>query len=455
MTATVGGAAGLAPVAGPAGWTPTPVTDLFVHRGPLLLRHLGDPVDLSHHRARSGPLPTPDLPALVALVTDAAVRGRGGAGFPLERKLTTASRGRRRPVVVVNAAEGEPDSGKDSALLRTAPHLVLDGAAVVARALGAREVHVVTGADRTDTTRAARGAIAERDDRGLRWSHRAAAPRFVAGQSRAVVELLEGRDGLPVTAWQPEAVRGLRGRPTLLSNTETFAHVAVLVREGACAYASFGTADEPGTTLLTVSRRVPGAGRRIRSEGALGAGRGLADGPEARVVEVAHGTPFARVLQPAELAGPVLLGGYHGTWVEGHVLAELPVAAGELRRRGLALGAGVVLPLGPDACPVPATAALATFLAGESAGRCGPCGNGLPALADAVRRLAGGEDTRPRLRELCGLLPGRGACAHPDGTTRLVRTLLEHLGRHVHAHLGATCPCAPGGGGAGRAGWAP
>ncbi|WP_323097033.1 NADH-ubiquinone oxidoreductase-F iron-sulfur binding region domain-containing protein [Intrasporangium sp. YIM S08009] len=445
MTATIGGPAVVASVAGSAGWAPTPVTDLFVHEGPLLLRRLGDPVDLAHHRARCGPLPTPDLPALVTLVTDAAVRGRGGAGFPLARKLTTAAGARRRPVVVVNAAEGEPDSGKDSALLRTAPHLVLDGAAVIARALGAREIHVVTGADRTGTTRAARAACAERDDPSVRWSHHAAAPRFVSGQARAVVELLEGRDGLPVTAWQPEAVRGLRGRPTLLSNTETFAHVAVLVRDGADTYASFGTVDEPGTTLLTVSRRLPAAG--FPTGGGFAFDGGLGDGPEARVVEVAHGTPFAHVLHPAELMGPVLLGGYHGTWVEGHVLAHLPVSAAELRRRGLAIGAGVVLPLGPDSCPVRATAALATFLAGESAGRCGPCINGLPALADAVRRLAEGEDTRPRLRELCGLLPRRGACAHPDGTTRLVRTLLEHLGRHVHAHLGGTCPCASGVGG--------
>jgi NADH:ubiquinone oxidoreductase subunit F (NADH-binding) len=374
----------------------------------------------------------------VALLTDAAVRGRGGAAFPLVRKVTTAARERRRPVVVVDAAEGEPDSGKDSALLRTAPHLVLDGAAVLARALGAREVHVVTGVDRADTTRSTRAALAERDDRRLRWSHHAAAARFVSGQARAVVELLEGRDGLPVTAWEPVAVRGVRGRPTVLSNAETFAHVAVLVRDGVGAYASFGTLDEPGTTLLTVSRRLPAAGLPARSHGSLGPD----EAPEARVVEVSHGTLFGHVLRPAELAGPVLLGGYHGAWVEGHVLAGLPVSASELRRRGLALGAGVVLPLGPDACPVRAMAAVTTYLAGESAGRCGPCVNGLPALADAVRRLSDGEDTRPRLRELAGLLPGRGACAHPDGTTRLVRSLLEHLGRHVHAHLAGTCPCA-------------
>ncbi|WP_083707379.1 NADH-ubiquinone oxidoreductase-F iron-sulfur binding region domain-containing protein [Intrasporangium flavum] len=429
----------------PTGWAPGPVTDLFVHEGPLLLRHLGAPADLASHRARSGPLPTPDLPALVTLLSDAAVRGRGGAGFPLVRKLTTAARGRRRAVVVVNAAEGEPDSGKDSALLRTTPHLVLDGAAVLARALGAREVHVVTGIDRADTTRSARAALAERDDRRLRWSHRAAAARFVSGQARAVVELLEGRDGLPVTAWEPAAVRGLHGRPTLLSNAETFAHVAVLVREGPGAYASLGTADEPGTTLLTVSGRLPTAGTptddRVRVDSD--------PGPQARVIEVAHGTPFSHLLHPAELAGPVLLGGFHGTWVEGHVLADLPVSAAGLRRRGLTLGAGVVLPLGARACPVRATAAVTAYLAGESAGRCGPCVNGLPALADAIRCLADGEDTRPRLHELCGVLPGRGACAHPDGTTRVVRTLLAHLGRHVHAHLSGRCSCASACGGAG------
>jgi NADH:ubiquinone oxidoreductase subunit F (NADH-binding) len=406
-----------------------PVSDLVVLPGPMLLRDAWQGVDLLSHRAARGPLPHLPAGALVELVTAAVLRGRGGAGFPFGRKLAATARGRRRPVVVVNAAEGEPESAKDTALLRTVPHLVLDGAATVADALGARDVHVVTASDRPETGDAVSAALGERDDPRLRWRHHEAAGRFVAGQSSAVVELLSGREGLPVSAWRPLAERGVGGRPTLLSNAETFAQVAVLVHDGLSAYASVGVPDEPGTRLLTVSSRFAGRLRRSFRE------------PEARVVEVTHGTPFSQVLGPHEVAGPVLLGGFHGTWVEGHDLAALEVSTAGLGRHGLTPGAGVVLPLGALGCAVRATADVAAYLAGESAGRCGPCRNGLPALADALDRLADGVDTRARVAELAGVVTGRGACAHPDGTARLATSLLDRLGAHVEEHLAGRCAC--------------
>jgi NADH:ubiquinone oxidoreductase subunit F (NADH-binding) len=409
---------------------PGPVADLVVVPGPLLLRDAWLGADLRSHRAVRGPAPHLPVDALVELVTDAGLRGRGGAGFPFGRKLAVTAGGRRRPVVVVNAAEGEPESAKDTALLRTVPHLVLDGAATVADALGARDVRVVTASDRPETGDSIGAALRERDDPRLRWRHHETAGRFVAGQSSAVVELLSGREGLPVSTWRPLAERGLGGRPTLLSNAETFAHVAVLAHEGLAAYASVGVADEPGTRLLTVTSRF---GRHLR--------RSFRE-PEARVLEVAHGTPFSRALGPAEVAGPVLLGGFHGTWVDGRDLAALRVSTSDLVGHGLTTGAGVVLPLGGLGCPVRATAEVAAFLAGESAGRCGPCIHGLPALADALARLADGVDTRPRVVELAGVVTGRGACAHPDGTARLATSLLDRLDAHVEQHLAGHCACA-------------
>ena len=123
-----------------------PPASVDVHSGPLLLSGIDRGPGLAAHRARLGAPPEPGIQALVTLLEDVGVRGRGGAGFPLARKLQTVMRARgsraaiggRRPYVVVNAAEGEPASAKDSALLDVAPHLVLDGAVVAARALGAR-----------------------------------------------------------------------------------------------------------------------------------------------------------------------------------------------------------------------------------------------------------------------------------------------------------------------------
>lgn len=398
--------------------------------GPMLLSGVDGGPDHATHRARFGPLPELDVPDLVARLAEAGVRGRGGAGFPLARKVETVLRQRgrrpgRRPVVVVNAAEGEPASAKDSTLLEVAPHLVLDGAVAAARALGARAVHVVTSADRPWVRVAVVAAVADRDDRGIRWHLHEAEASFVSGQARAVLELMAGRPGLPVTAWAPEAVDGHRGRPTLLSNAESFAHLATLVLWGTQRYASFGTGDEPGTTLLTLSTPPTRAGS---FEGV-------------RVVEVEHGAAAWSVLDPAALAAPLLVGGFHGIWVHPRDVPVVRWSNAHLRQVGGSLGAGSVLSLKDGSCPVAETARYTAYLAAESAGRCGPCRNGLPALADEVRGLAEGADTLRRVRELTGLVRGRGACAHPDGTARMVTSLLTTLDDHVEQHLDQRCGC--------------
>jgi NADH:ubiquinone oxidoreductase subunit F (NADH-binding) len=401
-----------------------------VRRGPLLLAGVDDGPGLPAHRRRLGPLPTAGPDRLLDAAAAGGVRGRGGAGFPLARKIATVAEARgtrpsRRPVVVVNAAEGEPASAKDEALLRVAPHLVLDGAELAARALGAREVHVVTSQDRPRVGDAVDAACAERRDRRLRWVRHTAEGRFVAGQARAVLELMSGRPGLPVTTWRPEALDGHRGRPTLLSNAESWAHLAAAVLHGPDAYAALGTAEEPGTTLLTLS--VPPG-----PDGRMG---------RVRVLEVEHGACAPSVLDPAALVSPLLVGGFHGGWVHPREVPSLTVSAVHLRGLGLALGAGAWLSLSTGACPVSETARFTAFLAAESAGRCGPCRNGLPALADEARGLAEGADTRRRLRELAGLVSGRGACAHPDGTARLVTSLLTRLEDLVEDHLAGACGC--------------
>jgi NADH:ubiquinone oxidoreductase subunit F (NADH-binding) len=273
-----------------------PPASVDVHSGPLLLSGIDRGPGLAAHRARLGALPEPGIQSLVTLLGDVGVRGRGGAGFPLARKLQTVMRARgsratlggRRPYVVVNAAEGEPASAKDSALLDVAPHLVLDGAVVAARALGAREIHVVSSEDRPWVGAAVHRATDERDDHGIRWVQHEAASRFVSGQSRALIELMAGRPGLPVTSWAPEAVDGHRRRPTLLSNAESFAHLAAVVLWGLDGYAAHGTPEEPGTSLLTLT--TPPA-----SDGVF---RGV------HVVEVEHGDGAATVLDAQAPGSP-------------------------------------------------------------------------------------------------------------------------------------------------------
>lgn len=401
--------------------------DVWVFQGPRLLADLDHGPGLAVHRRRAmGAHPWPRSGRELADLLEAVdIRGRGGAAFPLARKVRTAMKARRRPVIVVNAAEGEPASSKDSSLMLLKPHLVLDGAQLVAQAIGAVAIHVVVPGERPAVHAAARTALSERadaDEIGMTL-HRAEC-RFVAGESSAVLELIAGRPNLPVTTTRPAAVSGLDGRPTVLSNAETYAQTAILVRDGVEAYCSVGTPAEPGTRLLTID----------------------GDGDRPTVLEVPHGTRLAPILAAVDgdADAGLLLGGYHGTWLAADTVARLTVSVESMSREGVAIGAGVLLPLRAGACPVRRTAVIVSYLAGQTANRCGPCRFGLPALAEAVRDLAlGSVGSAERLLQLAGTVEGRGACHHPDGTTRAVRSLLKVFPHEVEAHMAGACAATP------------
>ena len=178
---------------------------------------------------------------------------------------------------------------------------------------------------------------------------------------------MAGRPDLPVTAWQPEAVAGHRGRPTLLSNAETWAQVGHLLHAGEAGYRRLGTAREPGTTLAHPRTAGPAPGR-----------------PGGGVRRAAARRPRRAGPRPA---GPDRRVPRHvGTWP---TLASLRLSVDGLRSLGTPLGAGVVFTPGACECPVRLTSRIVDYLAGQSAGRCGPCLNGLPALAAAVRGRRG------------------------------------------------------------------
>jgi NADH:ubiquinone oxidoreductase subunit F (NADH-binding) len=381
--------------------------------GPWLLRS-PDP-GLGTHRSLYRPLPAPGAEELALVAETAALRGRGGAAFPFATKLRTVAGLRGRKHVVVNLSEGEPASAKDAALVLTAPHLVLDGAELVARALGVGEVHHAVPAERGWIAGCLERALAERRPAGRRrfsWRFHEVAARFVSGEASAVTELVSGRTNLPVTSWVPTAYAGVRGQPTLLSNAETFAQLAALVLD-----------QDPAVNDRRSSARLLSVNR--------------APGP-VQVVEVWDGTPWAEVLDPGQLERPVLLGGYHGTWVAAGALRGRRVTGADLTELGSALGAGVVIPLAEGECPVHRTNQIVAYLAGQSARRCGPCVRGLPALAAAFDDLTHGGTTGP-VQELVGLVDGRGACAHPDGTARLVRSTMTTFAAEVAEHAQGSC----------------
>jgi NADH:ubiquinone oxidoreductase subunit F (NADH-binding) len=377
---------------------------------------------LAQHVETFGPLP--ERVDLFGLLEEAGLAGRGGAGFPSARKVRgVALQG--GGVVVGNAAEGEPASRKDHTLLLASPHLVVDGLVLAARAVGAKEAYLVAArddlAERMRTAVEARGGLGRAEPR---IQVVRVPDRFVSGQESALVNAINGGTPVPSDRLVPVFRRGVHGRPTLVHNVETLAHMALLARFGAGWFRSVGTDEQSGTFLATVSGAVP----------------------EPNVFEVAFGTPLQDLLRWAgarvEDTRAVLVGGYHGAWVPADAVPRTLMTRSSLSPYGAVVGAGVVVALGRDQCPLVESSRIASYLAEESAAQCGPCLNGLPRMADGLRALAQGRRD-PRLvadiERMRGLVAGRGACAHPDGTARFVGSTLSVFEDEVRRHLGGVC----------------
>ncbi len=377
-------------------------------------------IDLTTHYSVFGNLPRLTADQLIKATEQVNLCGRGGAAFPFGKKLKSvvesARQRKRRIVILVNATEGEPGSSKDRMLLLRSPYLVLGGALVAAWALQAREI--VIGVTRTDVARSISSAASAEPDLKRLVRVVKVPDRFVVGEGGALVNALNGKTPRPPGRKILPSDYGIHDLPTLLSNAETYAQVAVLAMLGPDGYASAGTRDEPGTTLLSVG--------------------GSVDNPA--VVEVPFGLPLGEVLDlcSASPADGVLVGGYHGMWLPADLAYSVPVSRGGLTAAGGTLGAGVVLPLGGGTCPLGEVARVAGYLAKESSGQCGPCKLGLPAIARALIALAdgsGGIDALDTARRGAAAVKGRGACAHPDGMFRFVLSALDVFTDDLTAHL--------------------
>ncbi|HEY6494396.1 MAG TPA: NADH-ubiquinone oxidoreductase-F iron-sulfur binding region domain-containing protein [Trebonia sp.] len=386
------------------------------------------PEGLSAHLRRLGPVPYRGRPGLLIREVEAAgLTGRGGAAFPVHRKLAVVAARPGHAVIVANGAESEPASRKDAFLLRVAPHLILDGLQLAAEAVGADEAYLyVHRGTETGIARALADRAALSHDR-LPVTIAEAPPRFLAGQESALVNWLGGGPVIPTFSPPRVSERGLEGAPTLVQNVETLAHLALIARFGPRWFRAAGTRTEPGTMLVTLHHQ---------------------DG-RCRIAEARFGTPLSALLSVDARVQAWLVGGYHGTWLPVSAAGRASLDNGSLRGLGASVGAGVLAALPADSCGLVETARVAGYLAAESAGQCGPCLNGLPRIAAALAELA-----RPRPRRAvradierwAGLVKGRGACSHPDGTARFVRSALTvfqpELARHEHGRCSAA-NCGP------------
>jgi NADH:ubiquinone oxidoreductase subunit F (NADH-binding) len=346
-------------------------------------------------------------------VTDAAVNTARKAGSP---------------VVVANGTEGEPASDKDKILLALAPHLVVDGMVAAAHAVGAKRAILCIDRGNRHAIASARRAQHERAGRDpIKIEIAEAPPRYTTGEETALVSWLNGGLAKPTFVPPRPFQRGVGGAPTLVDNVETLAHVALIARFGADAYRLAGDPDEPGTMLLTV-------GGGVRRPG---------------VYEWEIGKPMADILDVAG-AGPftgALIGGYFGSWLTPDEVRGAHLSTRSLRSVGASLGCGLVAVMPADRCPLQEVSGVMHWLAASSAGQCGACVNGLPAVAgafdEAIRDDRDGAASA-RLDRWSPMVVGRGACKLPDGAIRFLDSARRVFAGHLDDHRRyGPCPANP------------
>lgn len=334
---------------------------------------------------------------MIDAIERARLVGRGGASFPVATKWRAVEqRSHGRAVIVVNGAEGEPQSKKDRLLMTTRPHLVLDGAFIAARVLRARRLILYIGERHAAARDAMLRALAQRSEPERNIVTFAAAPaRYVAGAEAAVIHYLNDGVATPVNIPPYPFERGVGGAPTLVQNVETLAHVATLARTG----------EAPDSLLITLVGGVTRPG----------------------VLEVDSRTTITEAINQSggltQAARAVLVGGYFGTWMQPDQAWRLRLDPSVAR-----LGCGVIGVLPSSRCAVCEVAAIMRYLAAESSAQCGPCFFGLRALADACTLVAeqgSNAEVLKRLQRWSAEVRGRGACKHPDGAVMFLSSALE------------------------------
>lgn len=397
---------------------------------PRLLTTTSGRESLAAYQQAGGYARVAELDRLLDDVEQAGVRGRGGAAFPIARKLATV-RAAGGGVVVANGEEGEPASVKDRWLLRHRPHLVLDGLRLAAGMVGSEDLHVYVS-DRASAASIER-AIDElvQSSEHQAWARQLTVtvvePAYVAGEETAVVQALNGGPALPTDKPPRPFEQGVGRHPTLVSNVETLANLPIVKRMGHARYREEGTDSSPGTFLLTLTGRSTG------------------------LYEVPYGLTLRTVLtwlgnDLRDVTG-LLMGGYF-SGVAGADVLDVPLDYDAMRAVGTGLGCGAVGVLFADDCPVAVSAEVMAYFARETAGQCGSCFNGTAAMSAVlgalVDRRAEPSDVE-RLRHWSTFLPGRGACGTLDGATNIAASLLRTFPAAVTTHLEGRCDtCAVG-----------
>ena len=380
--------------------------------------------------------------AIIAIVKDSGLRGRGGAGFPTGMKWGFIPQGDGKPhYLVVNADEGEPGTCKDAPYMMTDPHGLIEGMIIASYAIRSNHAFIYLRGELVHAGRRLQRAIDEAYKAGYLGKgvfgtgfdlditlHRGAGA-YICGEETALLDSLEGYRGQPRLRPPFPAVAGLYASPTCVNNVETIASVPYIIRKGADWFKSMGTEKSPGPKMFSVSGNVQRPGQ----------------------FEVPLGTTFRQVL---ELAGGMPEGRTLKAWCPGG--SSTPMLTAEhldtpmdfegVQGAGSLLGTAAVIVMDDRTCMVRTTLRLLEFYAHESCGKCSPCREGTHWLVQILERLEhgrGDEQDLDTLLDACDNIFGRSFCALGDAATSpVVSTLKYFRNEYVEHFTSGSCPFA-------------
>ncbi|MEX0804712.1 MAG: NADH-ubiquinone oxidoreductase-F iron-sulfur binding region domain-containing protein [Candidatus Binatia bacterium] len=348
---------------------------------------------------------------VIKQVSDAGLRGRGGAGFPTGRKWALTREAPEQPrYLVMNGGEDEPGSKKDRVLMENLPHLVIEGVILSAYAIGAAKAYLYINAHYEAATKSITDALAEAKDAGY-WGENILGSEFsldieivpaphnyVAGEDTAVIEVIEGKKAWPRQKPPFPVTVGLFGKPTSVNNVETLANVAPILLHSVEWYRKFGTADSPGTMIFALDDDVNRPGvyelpfgtplRHLIEE----CGGGLKNGKKIKAIMSA--APSCAFLPPEKI--------------------DTPLDHNSMRDAGSALGCGVVRIVSEGTCIVEEVLRIAEFFAAESCGQCPACRMETNTLSMMMKKVQQGQGGQPILEQFGKILAfnkGKGFCS--------------------------------------------
>lgn len=373
--------------------------------------------------------------AIIAEVKASGLRGRGGAGFPTGLKWSFMPRNYEgEKYLVCNSDEGEPGTCKDRDILRYNPHQLIEGMAIAAYTMGVKTGYNYVHGEIFEAYERMEEACEEARKAGYLGKNilgfdfefdlhnHMGYGAYVCGEETALLESLEGKKGQPRFKPPFPASFGLYGKPTTINNTETFASIPYIIREGGQNFASLGVTNSGGVKLFSVSGHVNKPGN----------------------FEMPLGTPFKKLL---EMAGgvrdghklkAVIPGGSSMPVLPAEIMMGLNMDFDSVQKAGSYLGTGAIIVMDETTCMVKALERLSYFYYEESCGQCTPCREGTGWLYRIIHRIEHGEgkpEDLDLLLDLCGNIAGRTICALGDAAAWPVQGFLKHYRAEFEYHI--------------------